>query len=79
MIPDTLFGYPIVTADNVPAVTPATMVLGPAPWIVPRPTRLTVYDFQFNVLREGKLKWEDHGDTWRAKVEWEELPEEEEG
>ena len=71
MIPDTLFGYPIVTADNVPAVTPA--------WIVPRPTGLTVYDFQFNVLREGKLKWEDHGDTWRAKVEWEELPEEEEG
>jgi len=78
MIPDTLFGYPIVTADNVPAVTPATMVLGPAPWIVPRPTRLTVYDFQGNILGQANLKWRDCGLTWRAKVEWGELPEEEE-
>ena len=69
MIPDTLFGYPLVMADNVPPVTPAMMVLGPAPWIVPRPTRLTVFDSQFNVLGEGKLKWEDHGHTWRTKVE----------
>ena len=75
---DTLFGYPLVTVDNMPHDTVATIEFGPPMWIdVPRPTRLTVYDFQFNVLGRGKLKWRDCGRTWRAKVEWEELPEEE--
>ena len=73
---DTLFGYPLVTVDNMPSSAVGVIEFGPPLWIdVPFPTRLTVYDFQGNVLRQGKLKWRDCGHTWRAKVEWEELPE----
>ena len=79
MIPDTLMGYPVVTIDNMPMDAVGMIEFGPPLWVdVPMPTRLTVYDPQCNVLRQGEIKWEDCGHTWRAKVEWGELPEEEE-
>ena len=79
MIPDTLMGYPVVTIDNMPMDAVGMIEFGPPLWVdVPMPTRLTVYDFQGNILGQANLKWRDCGLTWRAKVEWGELPEEEE-
>lgn len=78
MIPDTLFGYPIVMIDDMPSDTMEMLTLGPTPWVTPRPTKVTVFDSKFNVVAQGNLKWEDCVSTWCAKVEWEELLEKEE-
>ena len=86
---DTLFGYPLVTVDNMPMGTVAAMEMGQPLWEKDPtlPTRITVFDRQGNVIAQGKLDWRCYGLywnkqasgwTWRAKVEWE-LPEEEEG
>ena len=88
MIPDTLMGYPVLLVDNMPMGTVAAMKMGPPLWEEDPalPTEITVFDRQGNVIARGKLDWgcyglswnkQASGWTWRAKVEWEELPEEE--